>query len=216
MRGGGEGGRERALVYMAEDGRLRTTACLAEARRALRVPGAWAEGTMSTGHSHGRHGGSRRLGGGGKTIGDNTDVPELVSVAMGLIKTLEIEFSDERGEKNTSTTQHTAVYHLPWFAARLALAGGRSAGGFWAGSAQRVDVHRMVVSEEALEGIAGGVLRVAVGGRREKDDACLAGASARLQFQAPQGSRRQGRCSSQKGSGAEAVCHECINGKTSR
>ncbi|KAJ7201049.1 hypothetical protein GGX14DRAFT_571622 [Mycena pura] len=80
-RGGGEGGREQALVYTAEDAGLRTTACLAEARRALRVPGAWAGGAMSTGCSRGGHGGSRRLGGSGKTIGDNADVPELVSVA---------------------------------------------------------------------------------------------------------------------------------------
>lgn len=44
-------------------------------------------------------GSSGRLGGRSrKTIGDDTDVPELVSVVMGLVKTLENKFSDGRGE----------------------------------------------------------------------------------------------------------------------
>src|ERR1700761_3915237 len=93
--------------------------------------------------------------------------------------------------------------------ARLALAGGRedtSAGGFWAGNTQHVDVHQVVSEERVSQG------GVTVGGRRERERRMLVwhwhvpqlGFGFKLRKEAV----GRGRCSSQKGSGAEAVCHE--------
>src|ERR1700761_5012287 len=139
--------------------RQKTTDCarqhVLQARWALRVPGAWARGALGIGGSHGGHGGRRRLGesswrlgGSGKAIWDDAKIPELTSVAMGLVKTLENELSVGRGEKNVSTT-HCSI-PLTVVRARLALAGGRenACAMVQAGSGQlgqRVDVHRMVV-----------------------------------------------------------------------
>jgi hypothetical protein len=64
----------------------------------------------------------------------------------------------------------------------LALAGCRedtSADGFWAGNIQRINIYCVVVSEERHCG--GGYRRgVAASGRRKREGACLACASARL------------------------------------
>jgi hypothetical protein len=99
-----------------------------------------------------------------------------------------------RGEEITS-----AVYHLPCW--RLALEVSREetrTGGLRAGNALRVEV---LTSMSWWRDVA-----VGVGGRRKREGGRLFGApQLGFTFQAPLGSRRQGRCPSQKGSGAEAV-----------
>jgi hypothetical protein len=95
--------------------------------------------------------------------------------------------------------------------ARLALTGHREeagAGGFGAGNAQRIDVQCVVVGEEGhCRGIAG-VLRSMEGGRERTFvwRVLQLGFSFKLRREAA----GRGRCPSQKGSGAEAVCLECV------
>ncbi|KAJ7189413.1 hypothetical protein GGX14DRAFT_408821 [Mycena pura] len=144
-------------------------------------------------------------------VRDDTDIPDLVSVAMGLIKTLENEFSVGRGEKNASTT-HCGI---PLAVVRALRGAGRTR--VQAGSGQGVRSALMSIiwwfwkRGIAEEGSAGRRRRgVAVGGRRKRwrGGACLA-PQLGFGFKLRKKAVGRGRCSSQKGSGAEAVCHEC-------
>jgi hypothetical protein len=88
--------------------------------------------------------------------------------------------------------------------ARLALAGSweeAGAGGFQAESALRVDVHERALQVSQRNGVVEGEER----GRTYVWRAPQLGFSFKLRWEAV----GRGRCPSQKGSGAEAVCLEC-------
>jgi hypothetical protein len=149
--------------------------------------------------------------GAGRPLGTTLTAQNLHLGPWASLKHYKNVFSSGRGEKNALIT-HCSI-PLAVVDARLALAGSweeAGAGGFGAGNTQHVDIHCVVVGEEGhCRGIAGG-LRLVEGGRERTFVWCVLqlGFSFKLRYEAV----GRGRCPSQKESGAEAVCLECLIG----